>query len=296
MSLLPLPGLDDPEGPRVPGSLPQIVDAHVHLFPDGFFRAIWKWLDRFAWPVRYKLTTPQTIDFLISRGVRNVVGLHYAHRPGVARHLNAYMAETCAKHPEVIGTATVFPGEQDAGEILKEGLQLGLKGVKLHAHVQYFHMDSPSMHEIYEICATSGKLLVMHVGREPRNPEFSYTIDPYVTCRADKLERVLKGYPTLKVCVPHFGADEYDEYRRMMEQYDNLWLDLSVVMADYVPDNHSLPLREMRADRILYGTDFPNIPYAWDRELRKLCDLGLPDESMKRILGRNAMELYGIAE
>ena len=24
------------------------------------------------------------------------------------------------------------------------------------------------------------------------------------------------------------------------------------------------------ADRLLYGTDFPNIPYAWDRELVKL--------------------------
>ncbi|MBM3301137.1 MAG: amidohydrolase, partial [Deltaproteobacteria bacterium] len=95
MQTLPLPGIDDSEGDRVPEGLPPIVDAHVHLFPDGFFQAIWNWFDRFGWPIRYRMTSPQVIEFLLARGARSLVGLHYAHGPGLAGYLNTYMAELC---------------------------------------------------------------------------------------------------------------------------------------------------------------------------------------------------------
>jgi len=46
--------------------------------------------------------------------------------------------------------------------------------------------------------------------------------------------------------------------------------------------------------RILFGTDFPNLPYAWDREIRRLIELKLPDTALERILGKNAMDFYSI--
>jgi len=94
---LPLPALNDEEGPRLPELLPPVVDAHVHLFPDPMFEAIWKWFDTYGWPVRYKLKTPQTLEFLFSRGVTRVVALLYSHKPGMARALNQYMAQVAAQ-------------------------------------------------------------------------------------------------------------------------------------------------------------------------------------------------------
>jgi predicted TIM-barrel fold metal-dependent hydrolase len=52
-------------------------------------------------------------------------------------------------------------------------------------------------------------------------------------------------------------------------------------------------LLRCRPERILYGTDFPNIPYAWDRELKKLLALDLPPDWLEGILGRNALALFG---
>jgi predicted TIM-barrel fold metal-dependent hydrolase len=46
--------------------------------------------------------------------------------------------------------------------------------------------------------------------------------------------------------------------------------------------------------RIIFGTDFPNLPYAWDREIKHLIELKLPDTALERILGKNAMEFYAI--
>ena len=288
----PLPLLNDPEGEYLPASLPFTVDAHVHLFPDHLFSAVWQWFEQFGWPIRYRLTSPEIIDFLLSRGVNHIVALHYAHKPGIARDLNTYMAKLSQSHPAVTAMATVFPGEKHAADILADAFQSGLKGVKLHSHVQCFDMNSRQMNEIYEVCTVRQKPLIMHAGREPKSP--AYPCDPYVLCSADKLEKVLRDYPDLNICVPHLGADEFDAYRRMLLKYDNLWLDTTMTLADYLPMDYFPDLTEMRADRIIFGTDFPNLPYAWDREIRRLIGLNLPDTALERILGKNAMEFYSI--
>jgi predicted TIM-barrel fold metal-dependent hydrolase len=44
----------------------------------------------------------------------------------------------------------------------------------------------------------------------------------------------------------------------------------------------------------MYGSDFPNIPYAWDRELRWLKNSGPPQEKLGWILGKSAAHFYGL--
>ena len=290
----PLPLLNDPEGDRLPASLPFTVDAHVHFFPDDLFSAVWQWFDQFGWPIRYRLNSPEIINFLLSRGVNHVVALHYAHKPGIARELNSYMTELSQSHTGLTALATVFPGEKNAVEILTDAFQDGLSGVKLHCHVQCFDMNSSHMNEIYEICTAHQKPLIMHVGREPKSP--AYPCDPYNLCNANKLEKVLKDYPYLNLCVPHLGADEFDAYIGLVAKYDNLWLDTTMTLAGYLPMNYFPKLTEMRADRIMFGTDFPNLPYAWDREVRRLIELKLSDDTLERILGKNALEFYQIKD
>jgi uncharacterized protein len=291
---LPLPAVHDKEGDRVPAGLPLVVDAHVHLFPPGLFDAVWGWFDAYGWPIRYRLRSEAIIEFLARRGVDHLVALHYAHKPGIARNLNAYMAGICRAHRgRVTGLATVFPGEPEAARILAEGFNMGLAGVKLHGHVQCFDLQDPAMDAVYAVCSEHGKPLVMHVGREPKSP--AYPCDPYALYDADKVESVLRNWPDLKVCVPHLGADEFDRYAQMAAAFDNLWLDTTMVLAGYLPMDYFPDLASMRTDRILYGTDFPNIPYAWDREIKVLVGQHLPPEDLSAILGGNARRLFGIA-
>ncbi|HKI50032.1 MAG TPA: amidohydrolase family protein [Desulfobacteria bacterium] len=288
-----LPSFNDPEGSTVPSELPDIIDAHVHVFPTHIFSAIRNWFDEHAWHIRYELTTAKVFDFLLARGVRHIIALQYAHKPGIARHLNRYMADKCATYEhQVTGMATVFPGEEDAAEILQEAFDSGLMGLKLHAHVQCFDMNCPDMNELYECCRLNHKPIVMHVGREPRST--AYKVDPYEICSADRVERVLRDFPDLKVCVPHLGFDEIEVYRKMIETYDNLWLDTTMVITDYFPIAGDIDLNHYRLDRVMYGSDFPNIPYAWDRELKRLKALGLSFPALERILNRSATDFFGL--
>jgi predicted TIM-barrel fold metal-dependent hydrolase len=288
-----LPSIDDAEGERVPQGLPPVIDAHVHIFPANIFSAIWAWFDENAWPIRYRLSSSDVMGYLLSHGVSRVVALQYAHRPGISRMLNQHMVESCGEFPgRVTGMAAVFPGEEKAGEILKEAFTQGLMGVKLHAHVQCFDMNAEEMDVLYDVCEREQKPMVMHVGREPKS--VAYRCDPYEICSAEKLEIVLQNFPKLRICVPHLGFDEIDVYRNLTEKYDNLWLDTTMMLADYFPVHKPVELTAYRADRVMYGTDFPNIPYAWDRELKWLSNSGLPQGNLEWILGKSAAQFFGL--
>ncbi|MDD3993290.1 MAG: amidohydrolase family protein [Desulfobacteraceae bacterium] len=288
-----LPFLDDPDGAAVPSGLPPVIDAHVHVFPHRLFGAVQQWFDRHAWKIRYRMSTAEIFDFLLSRGVRHIVALQYAHRPAMAAELNDYMIAQCRPYAgRVTGLATVFPGEANAADILQTAFDGGLAGVKLHAHVQCFDLAAETMAPILACCRRNDKPLVIHAGREPKSD--AYRCDPHRICRVEKVQRVLEAFPGLKLCVPHLGLDELAAYRHLMDRHDNLWLDTTMVLADYFPLAAPIDLRRYRPDRILYGSDFPNIPYPWDRELKKLAAAGLDDDLLERILNRNARELFGV--
>ncbi len=284
---------DSPEGKRIPGSLPPVIDAHVHVFPQNIFKAIHNWFDEYAWQIRYKMNTSKVFDFLFSHGIKHIIALQYAHKPGISKSLNSYLAKKCKESGRrVTGMATVFPGEDNAENILQEAFDSGLGGLKLHAHVQCFDMDSDIMNPLYDCCQKNSKPVVMHVGREPKSS--AYQCDPYEICSAQKLETVVKNFPGLKICVPHMGFDETAAYRKLIEKYDNLWLDTTMVITDYFQVKDAILLKQYRPDRIMYGSDFPNIPYEWDRELKVLNATDISRDTLEKITFKNAMDFFNI--
>jgi hypothetical protein len=94
--------------------------------------------------------------------------------------------------------------------------------------------------------------------------------------------------------VPHLGTDEFTSYQRLIEKYDTLWLDTTMVLSGYFPGQAPPLLKHMRLDRIMYGSDFPNIPYAWDREVAALLQSGLKEDTLARVLSRNAADFFSI--
>lgn len=286
-----VPGLlDDPEAPRTPVTGGGVIDAHVHLFPDRLFEAIWGWFDRHAWPIRYRLRSEEVIEFLASRGVGRVVGLHYAHKPGMADALNRYVLDLARRFPEVIPTATVFPGERGAREVLRRALGEGARGVKVHCHVQKLAPDDPRLDEVFEEAAAAGVAVVMHAGREPSSD--AYGVDTRALCSVEAVDRVLARHPGLTLVIPHLGADEFDAYEALLDRHPRLFLDTTMAIAGYLPGGPDLGVLARRADRLLYGSDFPDLPYAWSRELSVLERAGLTPEAARQVLEGNARRVF----
>ena len=301
---VPLPAIDDVASERLADDLPPVFDAHTHVFPPRLFAAIWRWFDEHGWPIREKLQADEVIAAQRRRGHAGCLLLHYAHKPGMARDLNRFVAALAADSGGfAIGTGTVCPGEVGATDIVEEAFALGLRGLKLHCHVQAFAIDAPCLDGVYELCRDKGMPLVIHAGREPWSDALPK--DPYDLCNVDRTARVLDRFPGLKLVVPHLGANEFDGYRRLLFKHDTLWLDTTMMVADYFPDLYEpqpgsgagapwLPFVRARPDRMLYGSDAPNLPYAWDREVKALARV-LPDNELALILGDNARSLFAPA-
>ncbi|MDB4965184.1 MAG: amidohydrolase family protein [Myxococcales bacterium] len=268
-----------------------IIDSHVHLFPPRVFDAIWRWFDRHAWNIRYRLYADGVMQHFADHGVERVVGLCYSHVPQMARDLNRYMAELGRAHPRaLIPLGTVLPGEPEAEAIIDEALALGLRGFKIHCHVQRMGPDDPRLDPVYARAAAAGVPVVIHAGRQPCLAGYGLDIDKI--CSAGATRRALERHPTLKMVIPHLGDDEEGAYFALLDELPNLHLDTTMLLGDYFERRIDPALLERYADRILYGTDFPNIPYEWDREL-KWIEQKLTPVTRAKILGANALRLFG---
>jgi predicted TIM-barrel fold metal-dependent hydrolase len=285
--------LGEPEGDALPANLRAIpvLDAHVHVFPDRVLDAIWQWFETHGWPIRYKLHSDALLDHLAERGVGEVLALHYAHKPGMSRALNDHVLEVARRRAGVIPCATVFPGEKGARELLHRAFGEGARAVKIHCHVQKVAPDDPRLDEVFEECENAGRPVVMHAGREPSSN--AYGIDTRALCSAAATARVLARHPGLTLVIPHMGADEFDEYERLLDLHPNLYLDTTMVVAGYLPAEDRFETVKRRWDRVLYGTDFPNLPFAWDREIKRLAALGLSEPQLQALFGGTARRIFG---
>jgi len=68
----------------------------------------------------------------------------------------------------------------------------------------------------------------------------------------------------------------------------------SMVLAEYIQITNKIPLGRYRSDRIMYGSDFPNIPYVWDRELKVLKSLRVFRDALEKIAYKNAVDFFDL--
>ena len=151
--------------------------------------------------------------------------------------------------------------------------------------------DDPRLDPVYARAAAAGVPVVIHAGRQPCLD--AYGVDVLALCSADATRRALERHPSLTLIVPHLGDDEEAAYFALLDEFPNLHLDTTMLLGGYFPRQIDPALLERHADRILYGTDFPNIPYEWDRELRWLQGNVSP-AAREKICGSNAARLFRV--
>ena len=269
-----------------------IVDAHVHLHPHRLAEAIRRWFDTHAWGIVYREDVDESVQVLRDGGVDRMVALPYVHKPGLARALNEFTLEVARRHhPRVLPCCTVFPGEEGEEQLLDEALSGTFLGVKIHSHVMKIAPDDPRLDPVWRDSARFRKPVVIHCGPEPALA--GYGVDPRAVSGADRLRRALERHPDAVVIVPHLGFDHTAQFEGMLADFPNLYLDTTMVVGGYFERQPDLAILRRHPDRILYGTDFPNIPYSWDRELRAIRALRLPAGDEEKILAGNALRLFG---
>jgi hypothetical protein len=277
--------------------LPGLFDAHVHFLPEPIMRRVWKHFDRRGplvgreWPVAYRWSDEDRVEHLRALGVRRFTALPYAHKPGVAGYLNGWAGEFADQTPECLRSATFYPEPEAAGyvgDLLDDGVEV----FKVHVQVGDFDVRDPLLDKVWGMIAESGLPVVVHAGSGPVPNEHTGPVP---------MAEVLARHPRLTAVIAHMGAPEYTDFLALAEQYERVHLDTTMAftafferMAPYPPS--LLPRVRALGDRVLLGSDFPNIPYAYAEQLSALAQLGLGEDWLRRVCWHNAVRLFGAPE
>ena len=114
---------------------------------------------------------------------------------------------------------------------------------------------------------------------------------------------MLARHPRLTAVIAHMGMPQHAEFLDLAERYANVHLDTTMVFVDFF-DGAAVQTDLARSlaprlyalrDRVLLGTDFPNIPYAYAHQLEALTRTGLGDDWMRAVLWHNGARLFGVS-
>jgi uncharacterized protein len=277
--------------------LPGLFDAHVHFLPEPIMKRVWEHFDARGplvgreWPIAYRGSDEDRVEHLRALGVRRFTALPYAHKPGVAGWLNDWAGDFAAQTPDCVRSATFYP-EPDAAGYVGDLLADGVEVFKVHVQVGDFDLRDPLLDPVWGLLAESGVPVVVHAGSGPV---------PNHHTGPRPLAEVLARHPRLTAVVAHMGAPEYADFLALAERYERVHLDTTMAFTAFfeemAPFPGSLwPRLHALGDKVLLGSDFPNIPYAYAEQLAALQGLGLGEDWLRRVCWDNAVRLFGPPE
>lgn len=256
------------------------IDAHVHAFPDRLALAVRNQLNGSG------LLSSGALLADVAAGVHDsgfdgAWVLPYAHRAGVAAAVNEWSAREVPPYGGLVAGATFHPDDEDLAGLCRRALgELRLRVVKLHCSVGRFSPADPRLEPLWGEAEQRGVPVVVHAGqRGPGDTEPD---------ELDQLIPVLREHPDLSLVVAHSGHSAVARTLQLMEEFPNLYGDLTPVWTAPVPiETASI---ERFADRILFGSDAPNNPVT-AREQAADYERSLSPGTSDRVLGLNASRL-----
>lgn len=278
--------------------LPGLADVHVHFLPPRLLRRVWAYFDAAGplvgteWPIRYRWPDADRVARLRDLGVRAFSALAYAHKPGMAADLNAWTLDFARATPGCLPSATFFPEPGVTGYV-EAAVEAGARIFKVHLQVGAFSPTAPELDPVWGLLADAAVPVVVHAGHAPVGTAHTGP-DPF----ADLLAR----HPRLTAIVAHMGAPDYEPFLDLAEKYERVALDTTMAFTPFFDQFVPFPagalprLRDLGlAGKVLLGSDFPNIPYAYAEQVAGLVRLDLGDDWLRAVCWGNAASMFALA-
>jgi len=210
--------------------------------------------------------------------------------PDRLRSYNRWLVDSVAPRPQMTPFVAVDPWAltpQENVDHLREMVDRGARGIKLHPVVQRFEPNDPRMRPIYAVCEEMGLAVLSHTGSAKGGERFA---EPAA------FAAVLRGFPRMKVVLAHLGGGRWSQTVDLAKAFPRVSFDLCEVIewagAPNAPTAEELAgmIAEIGPDRVMLGTDFPWYDLAHTAELV----MGLPGLSTgekEAILGANAARI-----
>jgi predicted TIM-barrel fold metal-dependent hydrolase len=192
--------------------------------------------------------------------------------------------------PECVPTGTFYP-EPSAAQYVAAALEAGARIFKVHVQVGGFDPRDVLLDPVWGLLADAGVPVVVHCGSGPLAGRFT---------GPGPFGEVLAAHPRLTAVIAHMGAPEYAEHLDLVERYPNVHVDTTMVGTPFMQRLAPVPpsllgrLRDL-GDRVVLGSDFPNIPYPYAEQIAALAGWDLGDDWLRAVCWENGMRLMGLS-
>lgn len=273
-----------------------LIDVHTHFMPSNVMDKVWSYFDSAgplvgrAWPITYRHAEEERVERLRGFRVRRFTAMLYPHKPAMAAWLNAWAVDFAARTPDCLHTATFYP-EPDAAGYVAAALEHGARVFKSHIQVGDYDPNDPLLDPVWGLLEDAGVPIVIHCGSGPA---------PGTHTGPGPIAALLERFPRLALIVAHMGMPEYRQFLDLAEKYPRVHLDTTMAFTDFTQESmpfpeDELPRLQALGSKVLFGSDFPNIPYPYVHQLEAVERLGLGSEWVRAVCWDNARkpELFG---
>ncbi len=266
-----------------------IIDTHTHVVPDKVAQKIAEISAAHFASAGMKLSGPMTFTGLIAAMKANSIDkarvFCVAEKPSVVRPSNEFLASHAA--PEFILLGAVHPDTSDPRAEVDYLRQHGFKGIKFHSIFQDFYPDEDRLLRVYQEMG-SNMVAYFHMGADPGAKDKEAKATP------ERLARVIKMFPKLKIVAAHFGGMFMIKEARKHLYGKDVYLDTCYAHGAQTlgQDQVLRIIKEHGSDKFLFASDYPFGEQG--PEIRWIESLPLPVKDKENILFRNAARLFSV--
>jgi predicted TIM-barrel fold metal-dependent hydrolase len=156
---------------------------------------------------------------------------------------------------------------------------MGMRGFKIHPSLHGYPADGENLKPMWEYA------------NEEDLPVLSHTWGGDRTCSPEVLGKLAEEYPNVPVILGHSGGTPagYDEAIAVAKKQENIFLETCCSSVVYGMIERFV--REVGADRVLFGSDMPFVNA--NAQIGKILYARIPDQDKRKILGLNMAEIIG---
>lgn len=211
------------------------------------------------------------------------------HRPGAAVLSNDDVAAVVEQHPDrFTGVAAVDLERpvQALAELERAVAELGFKALRVVPWLWDRAPDHRLYYPLYAKCVELAIPFCTQVGHTgPAMPSETGRPVPY-------LDRVALDFPELTIVGGHIGHPWTDEMIGLAWKHDNVYIDTSAYAPRYYPSSLLHFASTYGRDKVLFGTNFPQLPLGRCAEEARA--LELPEPARARFLRDNARRVFSL--
>jgi predicted TIM-barrel fold metal-dependent hydrolase len=217
----------------------------------------------------------------------DVVMLSAWHRPGTWVFSNDDVAEFTRRHPRRFAGLAAVDLERPVAavrELERAVSELGFKGLRVIPWLWNRPPNDRLYYPLYVKCIELDVPFCTQVGHTgPLMPSEPGRPVPY-------LDEVALTFPELRVVAGHIGVPWTEEMLGLAWKHENVFIDTSAHLPRYYPPQLIHFMKTYGRDKVLFGTNFPQLSLAKCVEQAKALDL--PEEAARAFFAGNARKVF----